>query len=161
MLTKKAKLFLSLTAATPLLFAAACTDNGIFDPRTDAAGTYQLTIFANASIPVTFAVQPGDDSELPNGGTWRVHDGTLVLRTDGSFTETNLITKTNTGGSSFESDFVSDGTYDINGSNIQFAAPAQNGFGARVFNGVVSEDRISYNEFDSQTGTQFLYEYRR
>src|SRR5688572_9553871 len=104
MLTRKTKLLLSLTAAIPLLLAA-CTDNGIFDPRDDVAGTYQLTVFANGSVPRTFTVTAGSgDPELPNGGTARIDDGTLVLDEDGTFTEINNFTKTHPDGQSFQSD---------------------------------------------------------
>jgi hypothetical protein len=166
MLTRKAKYFLSLSAAVPLLFAAACTDNNIFDPRTDAVGTYDLTIFAGNTLPVDFTVQPcqnvgctgaNDDPDLPNGGNLRVTGGTMVLRNDGTFLETNIYIKTPPGGSSFESDFISNGTFTVNnGGSVQFSAPAQNGFGPRVFNGTISQDgRINYTEGQSQ------YEYRR
>jgi hypothetical protein len=156
MLTRKAKYFLSLSAAVPLLFAAACTDNNIFNPLNDAVGTYNLTIFGGATLPIDFTLQPGDDPDLPNGGNLRVTGGTMVLRNDGSFTETNIYIKTPPGGTSFESDFLSNGTYTVNNNgSIQFSAPAQNGFGARVFNGTVAQDRINYVEGNA------AYEYRR
>ncbi|MFL5634210.1 MAG: hypothetical protein ACJ78J_08935 [Gemmatimonadaceae bacterium] len=152
------KKLLSLTAVMVL---AACTDNGVLNPN-DIEGTYQLTIWADNSIPITFNVQPGEDSEIPNGGTWRVTGGTLELDSDGTFVETNFITKTPTGGSSFTSNFVSTGTYSFDGFNIDFEAPAQNQFSARSFTGTVSADeRIRYHEFDSASGQNLLYEYRR
>ncbi|HMH25457.1 MAG TPA: hypothetical protein VK542_02595, partial [Gemmatimonadaceae bacterium] len=87
MLTKKSRLLLTLTAATPLLFA--CTDNGIFNPLNDASGTYQLTVYAGKTMPATFIIQAGDPQfpEAPNGGTLVVTDGTLVLQNSGAFVE--------------------------------------------------------------------------
>lgn len=154
MLTRKTKLLLSLTAAIPMLLAA-CTDNGIFDPNDDVAGTYQLTVFADGSVGRTFTVQPGQDPELPNGGTARIDDGTLVLNSNGTFVETNNFTKTHSGGSTFQSAFVSTGTFTVNGTNLNLSAPAQNGYSARFINGRVEFDTISYIEGN------FAYEYRR
>lgn len=154
MITRKAKLLLSLTAAIPLLFAA-CTDNGIFDPNDDVAGTYDLTVFANGSVGRTFTVQPGDDPELPNGGTARIDDGSLVLNANGTFTETNSFTKTHANGQSFLSDFVSVGTFTVNGNQLTLSANAQNGFGPRFIGGTIEFDTISYIEGG------FAYEYRR
>ena len=154
MLTRKTKLLLSLTAAIPLLLAA-CTDNGIFDPNEDVAGTYQLTVFANGSVPRLFTVAAGDDQEIPNGGTVRIDDGTLVLHSNGTFTETNRFTKTPTGGQSFPSDFVSVGTFTVSGRNLTLSAPQQGGFAARFLDGTVEFDTISYIEGG------FAYEYRR
>ena|SRR5687767_6423032 len=155
MLTRKTKLLLSLTAAIPLLFAA-CTDNGIFDPNEDVVGTYQLTVFAGATVPWTFTVAAGQDPELPNGGTARIEDGTLVLHSDGTFTETNSFTKTHaTGGQSFQSDFISVGTFSVSGSQLTLQANAQNGYGPRFIDGTVEFDRVNYTEGG------FAYEYRR
>ena len=154
MLTRKTKLLLSLTAAIPLLLAA-CTDHGIFDPNEDVVGTYQLTVFANGSVPRLFTVAAGQDPELPNGGTARIDDGTLVLHTDGTFTETNNFTKTPTGGQSFLSDFISVGTFSVSGNQLTLQANAQNGYGPRFIDGTVEFDTISYVEGG------FAYEYRR
>ena len=157
MLTKRSKYFLSLAAAAPLLFAAACTDNNIFGPQ-NVVGTYQLTIYGGATLPVTLTVNPGSDPELPNGGTWRITDGTMNLRSDGTFTETNVITKTPfNGGSSFRSDFISDGDFSLNGNSIQFSAPAQGNFNSRFFSGTIDEvdGRLTYTE------DGFNFEYRR
>ena len=53
MLTRKSKLLLSLTVATPMLFAA-CVDNTLIGPYRDVAGTYDLTVFSGATLPVTY-----------------------------------------------------------------------------------------------------------
>lgn len=154
MLTRKSKLLLGLTAAIPLLFAA-CTDNSLSGPYGDVAGTYQLTVFANGSVGRTFTVAPGDDVELPNGGTARIDDGDLVLNANGTFIETNEFTKTPPGGQSFASSFVSTGTFTVNGATLTLSAPAQNGFAERFISGTVEFDTVSYIE------NNFAYEYRR
>lgn len=154
MLTRKSRLLLSLTAAAPMLIAG-CTDNTLTNPLDDAAGTYQLTIFANATVPYEFPVSAGEDPELPNGGTILVTDGDLVLTIDGDFVETNNFTKTPPGGQSFASAFVSTGTYTVTGTTLRLAAPQQNGYSSRNLGGTVDLDRVSYVE------NGFGYEYRR
>jgi hypothetical protein len=158
MLTKKAKLLLSLTAAVPLLFAA-CTDNGIFNPLDDAAGTYQLTVYKGASIPHTYTVQPGDpvwSGVMPNGGSYSVDDGNLVLRSDGSFTETNNYTITPAGSSSQPSYFVSQGSWNVSGTQLQLYSANE----GRNVTGVLDLDTINYQELD-ENGVLQSYEYRR
>src|ERR1700719_2672556 len=101
MLTKKSSLLLGLTAAVPMLFAA-CTDNSILNPMANAAGTYQLTVYAGRTPPATYTIQPNDPnygSIAPNGGTLVVTSGNLVLNNDGTFVETNNYTITPYGGS--------------------------------------------------------------
>ena len=150
---RQTKRLLSLT--TVLLFAA-CTDNSITNPLNDVSGTYQLTVFANHSLPYTFTVNAGTDPELPNGGTARANDGTMVLHENGTFVETNNFTKTPPGGGSFPSSFVSTGTYTVNSAgDITFDAPPQNGYQARFLSGNWEFDTISYVE----SGLNF--EYRR
>lgn len=155
MLTRKAKLLLSLTAATPLLFAA-CTDNTLTGPD-DVAGTYQLTLFAGNPIPpaLQFSVDPGEDADLPNGGTVIVNSGTIVLNDDGTFIETNNFTKIPPGGQSFNSNFVSTGTFTVSGTALNLFAPQQNGFSARNLSGTFRLDTITYLEGG------FEYEYQR
>ncbi len=159
MLTRKARLLLGLTAATPLLFAA-CHDNGILSPYPDLAGTYQLTVFAAATLPVTYTYTAGQISALPNGGTITWTDGTMVLRSDGSFTETNNYVITPSGGAGQNSSFVSIGTFTVNGTAFTLAAPAQSQTSARFATGTLDLDRINYVE-DNGDGTTSAYEYRR
>jgi hypothetical protein len=150
---RQTKRLLSLTAV--LLFAA-CTDNSITNPLNDVAGTYQLTVFANHSLPYTYTVSAGQDSELPNGGTVRATDGTLVMHENGTFIETNNFIKTPIGGSSFSSAFVSTGTYTVNSAgDLTLSAPQQNGYQARFLSGIWDFDTISYVENDLN------FEYRR
>lgn len=164
MLTRRSKWFLALSAATPLLFAA-CTDNNIFNPQGNAVGTYQLTVYAGRGMPnATFIIQPGDPDfpEAPNGGTFVVNNGSLVLNSDGSFIETNnFSTIPNTGGSSFPSSFQSSGTWTLNGTNFSLSDPSR----GRFVNGTLTDDvsgniRVNYQENDG-SGTIQSYEYAR
>lgn len=167
MLTRKAKLLLSLTAATPLLFSA-CTDNSIFNPLNDAAGTYQLTVYAGRSVPATYTIQPGDPNypEYPNGATFVVSGGSLVLNSNGTFTETNNYVFTPTGQSSSQSAFVSSGTWTLNGTELTLSAPFQNNNPARNVTGTWTVDTvndreiINYQESDGAGGFE-SYEYMR
>jgi hypothetical protein len=150
---RQTKRLLSLTA---VLLIAACTDNSITNPLNDVSGTYQLTVFANHSLPYTYNVSAGTDSELPNGGTVRATDGSLVMNENGTFVETNNFIKTPTGGQSFASSFVSTGTYTVTSAgDVTLNAPAQNGYAARFLSGTWDIDMISYVE----SGLNF--EYRR
>jgi phospholipase/lecithinase/hemolysin len=157
MLTRKAKLLLSLTAATPLLFAA-CVDNSLVGPYGDVAGTYQLTVFQGRSIPVTYTYAPGETQALPNGGTIRWTDGTMLLRSDGTFRETNNYIITPSGQSSSSNAYVSSGTFSVSGTQLTLSAPAQNNEASRFATGTIDLDRINYTE-DDGLGNLLAYEY--
>jgi hypothetical protein len=120
---------LSVAAIVPLLLTS-CDSSRNFDPFEDAVGTYQLNVYAGRGVPATFTCQPGECG-LTNGGTFRVNDGTLILYEDGTFTETNHYTTTPAGGSAQASTFVSTGTYEIFGDQLELYAPPQNGIGER------------------------------
>jgi len=156
---RHARTLLSLTAVVAL---AACTDNSITDPFNDAAGTYQLTVYAGKSMPANFIIQPGDPSypQYPNGATFQVTSGTLVLSNNGTFIETNNYTTTPTGQAGQNSQFVSTGTWTINGSDLFLTAPAQNGNSARNVQGTLTFDTINYQE-DNGTGGFDSFEYKR
>jgi hypothetical protein len=165
MLTRKAKLLLSLTAATPLLFAA-CTDNTGLGPQNDAAGTYELTVYAGRGIPATYNIQPGDPAypQYPNGATFVVTGGTMVLNTNGTFIETNNYVFTPTGGAAQNASFVSSGTWTLNGEEFSFSAPPQNNNAARNIFGTITVDinnrlTINYQESDGAGGFD-PYEYK-
>lgn len=144
MLTRKAKLLLSLTAATPLLFAA-CTDNTILNPLSDAAGTYQLTVYAGRSLPASYTIQPGDPNYplYPNGATLVVNGGTLVLYSNGTFIETNNYVFTPTGQAAIPAAFVSSGGWTLSGTDFSLSAPAQGNNPARNVTGTLSVDTIN------------------
>ena len=165
MLTRKARLLLSLTAATPLLFAA-CTDNTLTNPLNDAAGTYYLTVYAGRTIPATYTIQPGDPNypSAPNGGTFVVTGGTMVLNGNGTFIETNDYVITPTGGAPQNFAFVSSGTWTLNGTDFAFAAPQQNNNGPRNIIGTLGPNAdnvltINYQESDGAGGFS-AYEYQ-
>jgi hypothetical protein len=162
MLTRKAKLFLSLTAATPLVFAA-CTDNSIFNPMVDASGTYQLTVYAGKSIPANYTIQPGDPNypQYPNGATFSVTGGTMVLNSNGTFIETNYYVTTPTGQASQNTNFVRTGTWTLSGTNLTLSIPAQNGRLALYDSGTLDLNTINYQE-DGGSGVGLQqYEYKR
>src|SRR6266481_5341159 len=156
MLTKKSSLLLGLTAAVPLLFAA-CSDNSIFNPMADAAGTYQLTVYAGRTPPATYTIQPND----PTYGSIAPNGGRLVLSNDGSFVETNNYTITPSGGSAQQYQYRSSGTWTVNGTTFSLSDPSRN----RQVTGTLEADlnnnlTVNYSE-DDGTGTLQQYEYKR
>ena len=163
MLTKQSRLLLGLTAAAPLLFAA-CTDNSIFNPMADAAGSYQLTVYAGRTPPATYTIQPNDPTYgtiAPNGGTLVVTSGSLVLSSSGTFVETNNYTITPSGGSPQQYQFVSSGTWTLNGTTFSLSDPSRQ----RQVTGTLDADlnnhlTVNYAE-DDGTGTLQQYEYKR
>jgi len=149
------------------MLIAACTDNSIFNPMTNAAGTYQLTVYAGRSMPATYTIQPGDPNypQYPSGATFVVTDGTLVLNSNGTFTETNNYQTTPAGGSPVPSQFVSTGTWTLNGTTFSLFAPAQNGNSARNVSGTLDTDAngnltVNYQE-PNGTGGFDSFEYKR
>jgi len=162
MLTRQSRLLLGLTVATPLLFAA-CTDNSIFNPMSDAAGTYQLTVYAGKSMPATYQIQAGDPNfpQLPNGGTFVVTSGDLILNNNGTFIETNNYSSTPTGGTTTTSNFVSSGTWTLNGTIFSLSDPAlsRQVTGTLALN-INNASTINYME-DDGTGIIQSYEYIR
>lgn len=162
MLTRKSRLLLALTAATPLLFAA-CTDNGIFNPMSDAAGTYQLTVYAGKTMPALYQVQAGFPNcpPLPNGGTFVVTSGDLILNNNGTFIETNNYSCTATGGATITSNFVSSGEWTLSGTFFSLSDPARN----RQVTGTLdlnASNKLTINFMeDDGTGIIQSYEYIR
>jgi len=166
MLTKKARLFLSLTAATPLLFAAACTDNGILNPLADAAGQYQLTVYAGKTLTAHYVIQPNDpyfSADAPNGGTLDVTDGTLDLNTDGTYTEINNYIITPSGGSPLQRFFRSQGSWTMNvNDEVTLSSQAENRFVTATWtvDDVNGKETINYQEANG-TGGVDSFEYAR
>lgn len=163
MLTRKSRLLLSLTAAPMLV--AACTDNTLTNPLNDAAGTYQLTVYAGRSTPATFTIQPGDQNypQYPNGAAFVVTGGTMVLNSNGTFIETNTYTYTPPGGPTDNESFVSTGTWTLSGENFSFNAPPQNNQAARNIAGTLTENtngRRTINYQESLGGPPESFEYQ-
>ena len=156
--TKRVMRFLSVAAIAPLILTS-CDSSNTIDPFEDAVGTYDLSVYADRSVPATFNCQPGQCG-MPNGGTFVANGGTLVIDEDGTFIETNYYTSTPVGGSPQQSTFVSSGNWDfVGGDQLTLFAPAQNNLGPRNLNAtIVFGDpyiTIHYAE-DGQD-----YEYRR
>lgn len=165
MLTRKGRLFLSLTAAAPLLFAAACTDNGIFNPLSDAAGTYQLTVYAGKTLVAHYVIQPNDpnfSADAPNGGTLDVVDGSLVLNSNGTYTEINNYVITPSGQSALTRFFRSQGTWALTGSDITLSSQQENRFviATWTIDTVNGKETINYQEANG-TGGSDSFEYAR
>ena len=161
---RQTKRLLSLTA---VLLIAACTDNSIFNPMNNAAGTYQLTVYAGRTIPATYTIQPGDPNypNYPNGATFVVTGGTMILNSNGTFTETNNYQTTPPGGSPQNSQFVSTGTWTLNGTTFSLFAPAQNGNSARNVSGTLDTDAngvltVNYQEPNGSGGFD-SFEYKQ
>ena len=163
MLIRKSRLLLGLTAAVPLLFAT-CTDNNIFNPMADAAGTYQLTVYAGRTPPATYTIQPNDPNysvDAPNGGTLVVTGGDLVLSNNGTFVETNNYAITPSGGSTVQRQFISSGTWSLNGTTFFLSDLTLH----RQVSGTLEADlnnrlTVNYSE-DDGTGTFQQFEYKR
>lgn len=152
MLTKRVRRLLGAAAMAPL-FLTSC-DSNIFDPFDDAVGTYDLTVYAGASLPADFDCDPGECG-MPNGGTLRVNDGILTLRSNGTFEETVDYTEEEFGFSPDSYSVTWDGTYDVNGDQFTLSAPAQSGYQARFATGTIEFDSIRFIEDNAS------FEYRR
>lgn len=150
MLTKRVRRFLGVAAMAPLLLTAC--DSNPFNPD-DETGTYQLTVYDNVVMPATFNCQPGQ-CNMPNGGTLRVNSGTIVLRSNGTFTETNRFTETPVGSAASSYNLTWDGTYEFDGFNLTLFVPAQNNQAARFVDATLEFDTIAYTE----AGEFFQYE---
>jgi hypothetical protein len=113
-------------------------------------------------MPANFIIQPGDPSypHYPKRATFQVTSVTIVLSNNGTFIETNNYTTTPTGQAGQNSQFVSTGTWTINGSDLFLTAPAQNGNSARNVQGTLTFDTINYQE-DNGTGGFDSFEYKR
>lgn len=150
MLTKRVRRFLGVAAMAPL-FLTAC-DSNPFNPD-DETGTYQLSFYDGVDVPATFNCQPGQCG-MANGGTLRVNSGTLQLRSDGTFTETNRFTETPVGQSSNSYNLTWNGTYDYDGFNLTLVVPAQGNQSARFVDATLEFDTIAYTE----NGEYFQYD---
>lgn len=158
MSTRRVIRLLSVGALVPLLLTS-CDSRTTFDPFADAAGTYDLSVYAGRSVPATFTCQPGQCG-MTNGGTFVANNGTLVLDDDGTFVETNHYTQTPTGGSPVQSTFISTGTYEITAANeLTLFAPAQNGLGPRTLDATIEYAGVDVTVHYVEDGES--YEYRR
>jgi hypothetical protein len=152
-----------------ILLIAACTDNGIFNPLNNAAGSYTLTVYAGKTLPATYIIQPGDPNwpQYPNGATYVITDGNVDLRSDGTFTEINNYRITPTGQSTVNGTFSRIGTWNVSSTtdDLTLFIPAQNGFSAMTDSGTLTEDangRLTINYTEDIGGGVFeSFEYKR
>ena len=114
-------------------------------------------------MPATYTIQAGDPNfpQLPNGGTFVVTSGDLILNNNGTFIETNNYSSTPTGGTTTTSNFVSSGTWTLNGTIFSLSDPAR----SRQVTGTLAANinnalTINYME-DDGTGIIQSYEYIR
>jgi len=144
MLTKSVRRILGVAAMAPL-FLTAC-DSNPFDPDNET-GTYQMTFYDSVGMPATFNCPPGQCG-LANGGTLRVNSGSLVLRNDGTFTETNRFTSNETGVGANSYTLTWHGTYEYDGFNLSLYVPPQGNQQERFVDAELDEefDTISYVE---------------
>ena len=161
---RHAKKLVSLTA---VMLLAACTDNGLTNPMTDAAGNYQLTVYAGKTLPATYTIQPGDPNypSYPNGATFVVTDGSLSLYSNGTFTETNNYTITPSGQSAQRGAFARNGTWSLFGSDLTLDIPPQGNNSAIRDTGTLTIDAngnytVNYTE-DNGFGGFDAFEYKR
>jgi len=144
MLTRQRRLAITLFAAAPLLLAS-CSDS--IGNGSGVVGSYALTVFAGENVPASFSID--------NFRSVDVFNGTLVLREDGSFTESTSVRFNQAGQPSIGDLLVTVGTYRTDGANIVLDVPAQSGFPATSLQGTIRQGVLTYIQgFDT-------YEYRR
>ena len=130
--------FLSVAALT-LIFAAGCGDGSTepVDPRAAAAGTYTLASYNSASLPALYFQN--------SAGRIDVISGSMVLRADGSFTETiNLRTTYTSGAAPGNTPIVENGTFAVTGTQITFTLPPSGSAGGFSWTGAISGNVVSY-----------------
>ena len=156
MFKKRTTLIATLAATVPLILAA-CTDNSIFGPSADVAGTYQLTTYSSATpLPARFFFGPNVDRvDMPNGGTWDVTGGRLDLFDDGTFRERDFITKTPTGQQPFLTTDITDGTWGVSGNRLRIETNDGD-----VFEGTATAFSVRWTEVDP-SGERFVFEFER
>ena len=157
----------TLLSVVSVMLIAACTDNSLTGVYGDAAGTYDLTVYAGRTPPATYTIQPNDPNypEAPNGGTLVVTDGTIELQSNGTFYETNYYQITPNGGSPVNRTFSRYGNWTVTGTDLRLDVPVQSGvsssfsdFGSLT---VDANGRYTVN-YDENNGVGVLsYEYKR
>jgi hypothetical protein len=97
-----------------VLLLAACTDNSV-GVNGDASGTYALSSVSGNAVPFTIAVSPTE--------TQTFKSGSLVINTDGTFSDTFDIDDTNSGQTTSQS-IVCTGTFTQRGGTFNFSETA-------------------------------------
>lgn len=131
-----ARAVLALSLLTlPLI---GCDDStGPDDPAEAAAGTYALREVDGAELPAAFATDAQSSTSLTGG--------TLLLRADGSFTETLQGRRTFTvTGVTEDVQFVENGTFDIVGQLVTFSVPPSGDFEGVSWDGGIDGRVVTY-----------------
>jgi hypothetical protein len=93
-----------------VLLLAACTDNSV-GVNADASGTYALNSVSGNTVPFIIPISPTE--------TQTVQSGSLVINTDGTFSDTFDIDDTNAGQTTTQS-IVCTGTFTQRGGTFDF-----------------------------------------
>jgi len=158
-----------LLSVVSVMLIAACTDNSLTGVYGDAAGTYDLTVYAGRTPPATYTIQPNDPNypEAPNGGTLVVTDGTIELQANGTFYETNYYQITpNGGGATVTRTYSRYGNWTVTGNDLRLDIPVQTNVSTPFTDyGSLTVDAngrytVNYDE-DNGLGTFLSYEYKR
>ena len=104
-------LVLCLSLLLPL---AACGDDGPTDPTQSAVGTYTLVQVNGSPLPA-FLGQSG-------GLRIEILSGTMTLRSNKSYTDSENRRRTSAGGVAETYQFIEEGTFTVTGSTVQFHA---------------------------------------
>lgn len=138
-------LFRSAVLGFALLSASACGDDATGSSNPSATGTYNLQT-VNAKAPPTTLYQNEYERVDITGGT-------LVLRSDKSYTETVNYRVAIAGGPAQDDRFIENGTYVQNGTSIQFTVPASGGDPAFSYQATLNGNTLSY----TLEGTALVY----
>lgn len=114
----------------------ACGGDGPTSPSNQPAGSYSLIQVNGASLPATFFQN--------SAGHVEVVSGTLVLRPDGSYTETRNNRLVYVSGATESTSLVENGTYAITGTQVTFTIPASGSQGALSYTGAISGGSVTY-----------------
>ena len=114
----------------------ACGGDGPTSPSNNPVGSYSLSQVNGAALPQTYFQN--------SVGYVEVVSGTLVLRQDGSYTETRNNRAVYITGGTQSSSVVENGTYSITGTQVTFTIPASGGQSALSYTGAISGGAVTY-----------------
>lgn len=115
----------------------ASGDGTVTGPPPATNLSFNLQQVNGQNLPATF--QPPD-------GKLVITSGTMLLRTDKSFTENIIFTFTPTGAAAAADTAVTVGTYVQSGSAVTFTVPPAGTDAGSVFSGTISGNTLSYND---------------
>jgi len=132
-----------------LLIAACGGGHGVTaptDPALAAVGDYQLALVNGQTVPVPYYQDAS--------GTLTITGGTLALRSDRSYTETETMRASFSDGSpSQNQNLMENGTFQVTGTQITFTIPADVNGPALSYTGAVNGGVVSY----TYNGDSFEY----